>query len=102
MKRLVAGIFAALITAGAFAPAAVLAKPGSGDAQLYALASRYLDANWKMNPIQATGTGVHTYDSQLGDFSAAGFQARIAMEKKYLALLHAVPKASLSAEAGYD
>ncbi|MDP9017850.1 MAG: DUF885 domain-containing protein, partial [Candidatus Eremiobacteraeota bacterium] len=57
---------------------------------------------WRVNPVSATSIGVHTYDTALGSYSAAAYQARIASDKQYLRALHAMRIRKLSAEGRYD
>jgi uncharacterized protein (DUF885 family) len=51
-----------------------------------ALVDRYFDDYFRLTPTAATAAGFHhPYDSQLEDYSARGFEERLAMDEKYLA-----------------
>src|SRR3989442_9608198 len=67
------------------------------------LVARWLEDHSRSNPIQATALGIHKYDDQLGDFSAAGFRAQTELAQKYLKELELIPMAQLpmSAQADY-
>ncbi|MBC5809652.1 MAG: DUF885 domain-containing protein [Candidatus Eremiobacteraeota bacterium] len=82
-------------------PAAAADRP-LGDQRLEALATRYFDAVWKMDPNRATRTGVHAYDDKLTDLSAAGFNERIAFARKTLADVRAIDANTYGADASYD
>jgi uncharacterized protein (DUF885 family) len=90
----------ALIGAG-FAPVplgcAQTAPLRSGaDAQFEALGRRWLDENLRLNPISATRFGDHRFDSEIDDVSAAGRAAELALTRRTLSALRAVPRAELS------
>lgn len=74
----------------------------AGDTRLEALAGRYFDQNWRLDPIRATETGVHDYDDRLPDLSAGGFAARIALARKALIALRDIEPTTYGAEGGYD
>ena len=75
---------------------------GSSDKALYAVADAYYRDGFAMDPVDATDVGVHTYDAQLGSFTAAAFAKRIARAHRALDSLHAIDSKTLSTEAGYD
>jgi uncharacterized protein (DUF885 family) len=53
-------------------------------ASAQALADRYFDEYYfPHNPTSATSAGIHKYDDQLEDYSAAGVKKRIALLKKF-------------------
>ena len=72
LRLLTAALAAALL--GAAAPSGY---PGSADDQYTALAREYYSQSFKSIPIEATFAGVHTYDAQLGDFSAAAMKRQL-------------------------
>lgn len=78
------------------------ASPGSGDAAFTALAQTYYMEDFKRNPIQATFAGLHDYDGQMGDFSAAAVENELAIDKQYLAKLDAIDRSTLSEETAID
>jgi uncharacterized protein (DUF885 family) len=92
-----AAIAAALL--GASAPSAA---PTSADDLYSALAQQYYYDQFKINPIQATFAGLHTYDAQMGDFSAAAMKAQLANDQAYLEKLHAIDKTQLTQEVAID
>ena len=51
--------------------------PGSGDAAFKQIATEILDDLFKRHPTQATDLGIHKYDAQLDDYSAAAVESRI-------------------------
>lgn len=95
------------IAAFACALALLGATPGPGttadtDAQYSALAQAYFNDNFRLNPIDATQVGVHDYDDQVGDFSAAGVAAEIAMDRRYLTGLQGINRSQLSPSVALD
>jgi uncharacterized protein (DUF885 family) len=72
------------------------------DSRLAALGSRYFAESWKLDPGRATAVGVHDYDAELGDYTAAGYDAREATARRFLDDLHAIDPSSLTAESSYD
>jgi len=73
-----------------------------GDERLEALATQYFAKTWELEPIRATGVGVHDYDDKLPDYSAAGMARRIAHLRLYLGNVRAIDPATYGAEASYD
>ena len=78
------------------------APSGSADQQYQALANAYFADNFRTQPVGATFTGVHTYDAQLGDFSAAAMARQLATDRQYLAALNAIDVKQLSPETALD
>lgn len=97
--RLLAATVAASILS-ASVPA--VAQTGSADARFTALAQQYYADSFKRSPIGATFAGVHTYDAQIDDFSAAGFAANLKSDHDYLDKLAAIDKSQLSQEVAVD
>jgi uncharacterized protein (DUF885 family) len=81
------------------APAATL---NDADAAYVALAHSYYYGNFGVDPIDATHVGVHDYDDQIGDFSAAGIANQLATDHEYLAKLNAIDASSLSPSVALD
>ncbi|MBI4457320.1 MAG: DUF885 domain-containing protein [Acidobacteria bacterium] len=75
---------------------------GSEERKFDQLVSQWLDDSFRLRPLEATALGVHTFDDQLGDFSAAGFRAQGELAQKYLSALEQIPVASLSPPAQAD
>jgi len=97
-----AGLAAALLAGSPAAAPAQSAAAGAADAQYVALAKAYYDADFKLNPLQATAVGVHTYDAQIGDFSAAGVAAQDALDNDTWTKLQAIDRAQLSPSVALD
>ena len=99
VRRLLAGI--ALVGLIGAAPAA--SQPSSSaDAHFEALAHEFFYSGFKMSPVTATAVGVHTYDAQLDDMSAASIARQIAFAKGYQAKFEAIDPKSLDAETAID
>ncbi len=91
----------AAVLIGAASPAPGF-SPGTADDAFTALANTYYMDSLKRNPIQATFAGLHTYDAQMGDFSAAGVQFELNNDRAYLAKLHGIDRSALSQEVAID
>ncbi|HEY5257151.1 MAG TPA: DUF885 domain-containing protein [Candidatus Baltobacteraceae bacterium] len=89
---------AALLGAGPMAPMPAM----SAEDRYAALAKQYFAQSFAANPISATESGLHAYDAQLGDFSAAHFRAQLATDAAYLARLRAIDTSALSPEVKID
>ncbi len=76
--------------------------PSKADAAFETLAKAYIDKLLEMNPEGATLLGDHRFDDRLGDRSAAGIAAQVAVNKDYLAQLDQIDRASLSEGNGVD
>ena len=76
--------------------------PSKADAAFETLAKAYIDKLLEMNPEGATLLGDHRFDDRLGDRSAAGIAAQVAVNKDYLAQLGQIDRASLSEGNGVD
>ncbi len=83
-------------------PAGAQPERPLGDARLDALATRYFNDQWRLNPIEATRAGVHDYDDKLGSFGADGFGERLDFARRYLDQLRAIDPGTMGAEATYD
>lgn len=95
-------LITALLCVGILGASAPPSGAGSADEQYAALARAYFAQNFRDNPIGATFTGVHTYDAQLGDFSAATVNRQLATDRAYLAKLSALDSSRLSPEVALD
>jgi uncharacterized protein (DUF885 family) len=98
IHRLICAAMALALCGATAAPAA----PQSADDQYAALAHRYYYEQFKINPIEATYTGIHDYDAQIGDFSAAAMRAQLANDRAYVQQLHTIDKSQLSPEVAID
>ena len=74
----------------------------SADARLAALAHQYYYENFALHPIDATQAGLHTYDAQVGDFSAGAFERDLLRDRLYLTRLSLIDRRALSAEGAVD
>jgi uncharacterized protein (DUF885 family) len=97
--RLLSAALAAVLLGAAPVPGS---GAGSADAQYVALAHDYYYSGFKLNPIAATQVGVHTYDAELGDYSAAAMAADVARDKAFLSKLAAIDRSKLSPEVKID
>ena len=95
-------MLAACLCVALLAAAAPEASSASADQQYETLARAYFADNFRTQPVGATFTGIHTYDAQLGDFSAAAFARELATDRAYLAKLKALDSAHLSPEVALD
>lgn len=66
------------------------------------LTERFLDDYFAFYPTHASSLGLHEYDGQVPDFSAASLQSRIATLKQYHTLLAAIKPDTLDALALLD
>ena len=82
------------------APAAT--APSQADAAFAELSKRYLDEGMKFSPISATQIGDHRFDSEVDDLSAAGRQAGLDFNRRYLTELEAIDFAQLSRDNHVD
>jgi uncharacterized protein (DUF885 family) len=75
---------------------------GGADAQYVSLAKAYYDQSFRLSPINATAVGVHDYDDQIGDFSAAGIARQLETDHTYLNRLSGVDRTALSPSVALD
>lgn len=98
-RSIAAALAGVLLLAASPAPEA---SPANADAAFAALANSYYMASLKRNPIQATFAGLHTYDAQMGDFSAAAERNELAIDRATLAQIAAIDASQLSPEVAID
>jgi uncharacterized protein (DUF885 family) len=77
-------------------------QPESADQHFEQLARQYVDDLLKLNPEFATSLGEHRYDAQLDDYSLAGVEQNLKLQKDYLQRVTAIDPASLSEVNGID
>ena len=77
-------------------------QPASADAVYETLASSYFNELFRESPSTASDAGIHDYDSELDDLSAAHFAVEIKSDKEYLSKLDAIDPTSLSPEVRID
>ena len=74
-----------------------------GAAQTFSfLTGQYFDDYFKMNPTAGTAAGLHQYDTQLEDYSAAGVGRQIATLHDWEKKLSAIDPKALDAEPAAD
>jgi uncharacterized protein (DUF885 family) len=83
-------------------PAVPAVTAGSGDAAFNALATEIAEDTYQRSPSGATYLGIHKYDDQLEDFSAAAINAHIAAANAFKARLDAIDPATLTEDARLD
>src|SRR5215469_13491357 len=98
-RSLGAALAGVLLLAASPAPQA---SPANADAAFTALANDYYMASLKRNPIQATFAGLHTYDAEMGDFSAAAERNELAIDRATLAQIAAIDASQFSPEVAID
>lgn len=81
-------------------PARALA--GAGDSSFKALAEEMLQDLYRRHTSYATQLGVHTYDQQLEDYSAAAFESEAVSDSGFRARLLAVDSSTLSLDQQLD
>ncbi len=92
-----------LLFALAIAPASAQRIAADGAPQTFRyLTGQYFDAMFKANPTQATALGLHQYDTQLEDFSAAGIAAQVAALHDFERKLSAIDPSALDAPDAAD
>jgi uncharacterized protein (DUF885 family) len=111
VRRSCLNVAAALVTLGGcayYAPdggptAGVLPDAAQAETQrFHSLASAYIDWNYSVHPVWATGDGLHDYDGQLGLWSKDAIEAQIQALGRYQRRLLAFDPADLDLDAGYD
>lgn len=92
----------ALMAVAGMLGASPMAPRANANAAFEALAKQYFYTGFRELPVTATRVGVHTYDSELDDMSAAAIERRIAGEQSYLSKFQAFDPKSLSADDALD
>jgi len=70
--------------------------PPTPDQSFEALGQRYLREAQELSPVDATALGDHRFDDRIDDVSAAGWQARMTFDQRYLDSLDELDRAALS------
>jgi len=99
LRTVAVAVAASLVALG---PAGAQVARPLGDVRLEALAARYFDDQWRLNPTRATAVGVHAYDDRLGSYTASGYAERLTSAKRYFADIRAIDPTSMGSDAGYD
>lgn len=77
-------------------------QPGSGDGTFTALAQEILEEGFRRSPTNATYLGIHTYDADLEDFSAAAIARDVEKARAFAVRLDALDPRMLSEDARLD
>jgi uncharacterized protein (DUF885 family) len=72
------------------------------DAAYAALAKAYFDESFRANPVNATATGIHTYDAELGSYEEGDYALQIARDHRYLTQLAGLDRAAMSPRTRLD
>lgn len=96
-----------VLVAAAILSTVALASPAAattttGDSKLAAIGQTFYNGSWEFRPAQATGAGVHDYDSQLGSVTPAAFAVEIARLHATLDELQALKADDLSLDGQAD
>src|SRR5690349_24781027 len=75
---------------------------GSGDGPFRTLSNEILDFTYETDPSNATYLGIHTYDSKIRDYSAAGNKADVEAITEFKGRLNEVDAGALSEAAQLD
>jgi len=86
----------AFCSAALMLPVAAHAAATSATASYQAIVKDYFDAQWKLHPTAATSTGLHNWDDQLDDVSAAAHAKEVTILKDIKAKLKAIDGTKLS------
>ena len=65
-------------------------------------AQEFFDTWYRLNPVEASWLGIHTYDDQLGDLSADGVQEQAALLNEYVERLASIPIEDLPLNLAVD
>jgi uncharacterized protein (DUF885 family) len=99
-RLLLAPLFCSLVSLPS-ASAQHLAADGASQTFHY-VTDQYFDEYFKLSPTAGTSTGYHQYDTQLEDYSAAGFEREATMLKSFEKKLEAIDPSALDAEPAAD
>ena len=100
VRRLSGFMLAMIFACGAASSASQ--KPPLADGAYAAFAERYFAWQFAIDPVNATFTGVHTYDAKLTNLSAGAFAKRNLKEHAFLEELLGIERQSLSARTRVD
>jgi uncharacterized protein (DUF885 family) len=102
VRRLLAALALTGLLGAAPTPGASPAAPPTADARFQQLAHDFFFEGFAMSPVSATAVGVHTYDRQLDDMSAASIAHQSAWAKAYLAKFLAIDPKALTPDDALD
>ena len=102
-RRLLAAVALAVLFGTSVAPLPARSQgAATSDAAYAALAKAYFDESFRANPVNATATGIHTYDTELGSYEEGDYALQIARDHRYLDRLTALDPTTMSPRAGLD
>jgi uncharacterized protein (DUF885 family) len=101
MHRLFAAPLAGVLLFASTASAQRVSADGAAQTFRY-VTDQYFDAYFKASPTAGTGAGLHEYDTQLEDYSGAGFEKEAAMLKGFEKKLAEIDPKMLDAEPAAD
>jgi uncharacterized protein (DUF885 family) len=78
------------------------APPPAADGAVGTIARAYFADVFRAQPIAATQIGVHDYDTELGRYTAAAWEAQLANDRRYRAKLEAIDPSTLGVRAALD
>jgi hypothetical protein len=76
-------------------PAAAQPTPASAEVSYQAIVKDYFATQWKLHPTNATAAGLHSWDDQIDDVSAAAHAQEVALLKGFKTKLQAVDGSAL-------
>jgi uncharacterized protein (DUF885 family) len=102
-RRFLASVLLVVLVGVSAAPSPGQSRTGAAsDAAYAALAKAYFDESLRANPVNATATGIHSFDTELGSYEEGDYALQIARDHRYVAQLAALDPASLSPRTRLD
>jgi uncharacterized protein (DUF885 family) len=102
-RRVLATVTLAVLVGTSAAPSLGQSRVAPAPDAAYAtLAKAYFDESFRANPVNATATGIHAYDTQLGSYEEGDYALQIARDHRYLDQLTRLDRATMSPRAGLD
>jgi len=84
-RRILATVTLAVLVGTSAAPSLGQSRIAPASDAVYAkLAKAYFDESFRANPVNATATGSHTYDTELGSYEEGDYALQIARDHRYL------------------
>ena len=102
-RRILATVTLAVLVGTPVAPSLGQSRIAPASDAVYAkLAKAYFGESFRANPVNATATGIHTYDTELGSYEEGDYALQIARDHRYLDQLTRLDRATMSPRAGLD
>ncbi len=102
LRGVLAMAIASIVGCSGGSPAPQAPVAGSGDAAFKQLTTEILEDTFKRHPSQSTDLGIHKFDDQLDDYSAASVKAEAEAARAFKARLTAIDPATLSLDPQLD